>query len=372
MSNKIVQAITFIIFLVMATGCATTQKTLTDQRANSIQKVVLIVRQASPDVKVIDHTGTMGQTYTGYQFGAIGGLIEGTILAIQANSRINKSLGGDPKVLQEKCKGTDLNKSIQYNISERLSKKYEVVSINKDMGTDELPPIGNADVKLEVGYVYGIAAYADVSSSPVIIADIKITDIKTNSTIIKKRVSSDSYFRINNKIENYVKNDCEIFKFGINEAGNIISILIASEFGIDKNEFPASNVPEEISYTAASCNRPYKLTQDCSFWTGAARKVQIGDTTVKIAGSENGNIILVMAGSHILNSVKDGLTLGIGDSRTEPTKKCLELVTSSLESQNIKVMKVSKLLSHGAVDGYFLELSEDGYSYLKTLHSTAN
>lgn len=122
---------------------------------------------------------------------------------------------------------------------------------------------------------------------------------------------------------------------------------------------------ESLNFDSTNCNRPYKLTEDCSFWSGATRKIEINGVRAKIAGTADGKIILLMSGSHILNSIKDGLSLGIGDTRSKPTHKCLEVVKPLLQSMDIKILKVTKLVSYGAVDGYFLELSDDGFSILK-------
>jgi hypothetical protein len=60
-------------------------------------------------------------------------------------------------------------------------------------------------------------------------------------------------------------------------------------FSYNGEQVPAMNL------TAITCSNPYELSQDCSSFSGAKRKVQIGGLEVKVAGSAAGDVVLLMA-----------------------------------------------------------------------------
>lgn len=348
----------FLILIFLTCGCATQYSQLTPSQTESVNKIATHISPATDTMSVIDHTGTMGKTYGGMQFGAIGGLIEGIILSVEANSKIKKSIGGDPDVVRANLQDFDITDSLNGKIANRLRKKYEVVDVSsikiEDGYHQRIKEMG-ADTLVEVRFIYGLAAYSGEQSSPAITANLKITKLSDNSTLIKKRISSDTHYREGNVVEEFAKNDAQLFKTGIEKAAETMAILVASEFLMDKEGIPISNInsnansylEDSISYTSATCRRPYSLTQDCSNWTGPKRAIEIYGIKANISGSSDGKVAFF-----ILD--------GSGSSEV-----CLEKVTSEFEKNNIKILRTIKLTKWGAVKGYFLELDGDGYSILK-------
>lgn len=357
------------IFLLLTCGCATKYTPLTSEQSNKIQKVGLLVVPASEQMSIIDHTKVMSQgSVVGYQFGLLGGLIEGVSLAIIANKKVEDSLGGEPDLLQAKLENFEITNYLRQKIKNRLSQKYQVILLEKTDNEEELIKAGKengVDTILEMGFVYGLAGYANEKASPVVVADIKIRNVSSATTLIERRLSSDSYFRTNNVVEEFAKDDAELFKNSIHIAANTVSTLVASEFGIDTDKIPEEHFAESMRYSAASCNKPYDITQDCNFFTGAEREIELNGYKAKVAGSENGKVILIVGDGHLLNSMSDAFTLGYNDSRTEPSKKALNFIKRKLQKEGIQIIKITKLMSRGGIDGYFLELDGDGYSILK-------
>ncbi len=56
---------------------------------------------------------------------------------------------------------------------------------------------------------------------------------------------------------------------------------------------PDAEGVEHISAIGMGCNKPHTLTRDCSGFSGATRLIEISDFRFKIAGSEDGTIILM-------------------------------------------------------------------------------
>ena len=370
MKNNLKAGLILSICLFSVTGCAPKYTPLTPDQTNAIKRIGLVVSSASPQMEVIDHTQIMdkGNHPAAYQFGIVGALLVGIPLAIATSNEIDESLGGDPDLLRESLAGFELTGFLEQKIRDRLSKNHEVFLLKRIDDEEDLQKLAkekNLDALLEVGFVFGLAAYMNEKASPVVVVDIKLTNVFAEETILKKRISSDSHFRYNNVIEEFAKNEAELFKNSIHVAADGVSTIVASEFGIDRDRVPAVQFAETMNSNAASCGNPYEITRDCNFFSGPEREIEINGVGAKIGASANGMVILVASDSIVLNSITDGLTLGISDTRTEPAKKAFEIIKSTLRKEGIQIIRITKLVSMGAIEGYFLELSADGYSILK-------
>lgn len=124
--------------------------------------------------------------------------------------------------------------------------------------------------------------------------------------------------------------------------------------------------PEEwVSEWKASCSEPYRLTQDCSDLSGARREVIIEGIRLKVAGSEDGKIVLIM----------DSKTIGEGfKTPIEQSSKNINLgynaVKKELTEQNIQIEKAVAVKLLDQVRGYYLILDGDGYSIIKAYSET--
>lgn len=107
-----------------------------------------------------------------------------------------------------------------------------------------------------------------------------------------------------------------------------------------------------VSAVSMSCTSPYSLTQDCSAWSGAALRVKLKERVVKVAGSADGKIVLVMT-----------------DQKTLPTQYETEQAADSVQevatSRGAKLMKLEALAIGANVPGYILTFDTDVYSQLK-------
>jgi hypothetical protein len=123
-----------------------------------------------------------------------------------------------------------------------------------------------------------------------------------------------------------------------------------------------------------TCGTPYDLVQDCAIkpgWGdalvgGTERTIEINGQKIDIAGSKDGNVILIMP----TQDFRDGLEIIFYPESVElqskETNKCFEVVTSMLKDNNITVSRTMKVISsRGQIDAYLIEIDGDGYSILK-------
>ena len=365
---RTITRIAFLILFSLIWGCGTAYKPLSLEQSRNIRRIGVHVQSPNSEMTVINHTGPAPTTIVGGQFGALGALLEGLIIQMEITKSMSSSLRGDPKTLSSQIAHLDLTTSLKTNILQTLEKKYAVVDISH-IKTPQKNPSAlrelNVDTLLEVGFVYGLATYTGEAASPAIVADIKITDLKQNINLITKRISSDAYFRNNRPVAELAKNNAQQFQEDISRASRIIAVLVASEFLVDTIEVPPEPIFSAMNFGHANCSRPYRLTHDCSFLNGATRTIQLEGVEAKIAGSDDGKIVLVMSGSHMLNSIKDGLTLGMASFRGSPSQRCLKAVSKKLKANQIQILQRIKLVSYGSIDGFLLKLDKDGYSLLK-------
>ena len=122
---------------------------------------------------------------------------------------------------------------------------------------------------------------------------------------------------------------------------------------------------DKVSTLKVSCSKPYELTQDCSVLSGAKRKIWIQGHKIKIAGSADGKIVLVMDPHPFLTAAITGATFWLADAQSAENNESFYQVRSLLQAKGVEIIKVVPINSFGSIDGYFLELDKDGYSILK-------
>ena len=362
-------------FLLMI-GCATTPKTLKTETTSNIKKLGVVAFLRDNELKVFDHTGVSKKTYGGFMFGAIGGALEGIAIAVETNIRIRSSLGGDPNILIKELGEYHINEILGEKLANKLSEKYVIV--NTDRFVNELRETKKgqklktedyldvcrkceADTMLKVDFDYGLAAYAREKASAAMIANISVYDVATKTLLMKKEILSDQYFKRSRVIPDFSANGAELYKKDILEALNTLSVIVARDFGLNvampqvdqmsraKKGF--DDFPDEVTTISVTCNKPYKIEQDCSIWGGAKRTIKIKERKIRVAGSDDGMIILVMDKPF---------------ADDESVFACFELVREELLSKGISVVKVVKMVTRGKVRGCILQLDGDGYSILKS------
>lgn len=358
-----------LAFSLMA-GCATT-KSLGPETTSKIKKVGIVTVLKDKELRVFDHTEVWGKTYGGMMFGAIGGALEAIALAVEANIRIKSSLGGDPNLLRNQLREYSVSEVFFGNLSRRLSGKYEIVSADPSVNELQEAKKGEklkiedylgacrrceANTMVKVDYYYGLAAYASRKSSAAIIANFSVYDVETKELLLKKEIVSDRFFKKSRVIPEFAANDSELYKKDLSEAMDAMSEVVARDFGIQLARTPqaeggSAESSEIISAIKMTCDKPYKLGQDCSR-SEAKRTVWIEKQEMKIAGSDDGKIVFIMGHERYID---DASALA-----------CLELVRNELLAKGgITILKVVNVMRLGRIKGFVLELDGDGYSILR-------
>lgn len=364
--------------LSLTAGCSITPNYLKTEAIGKIKKLVIITTLQDEKLRIFDHTEVWKENQEGLRYaGVFGGAaltgIVGIAAALEANSKIRESLGGNPDLLRELLREYPIKEILEEKLIDKVSEMYEIVDANHLL--DELRESQKgqkykiedyldvcrkceADTMLKIDFYYGLAAYSGEKPSAAIVGNILVYDVKTKELLMKKAILSDQYFREGRTVPEFSDNGAELFKEDIIEAVDSISLLLASDLGLDvvvpqseqvqKKGF--DNYPNTLSGGTLTCNKPYKFEQDCSFWSGAKRFIKIKERKIKVAGSDDGKIILV----------EDKLF-----TNNESMFACFELVREELQSKGISVVKVIKVMTMNRVWGCILELDGDGYSILK-------
>lgn len=370
--HECIQMFFCLLVLSLMAGCATTPKSLGPEITGKIKKVGIVTVLKDKELRVFDHTEVYRKTYGGMMFGAIGGALEGIVLAIEASMKVKSSLGGDPNLLRNQLREYSVSEVLFGNLSRRLSEKYEIVSA--DQSANELREAKKgenlkiedyleacrkcqADTMLKVEYYYGLAAYASVKSSAAIIAHFYIYDVNTKELLLKKEIVSDKYFKKSRVIPEFAANDSELYKKDLSEAMDAMSEVVARDLGIQFVRTPqaeggSTESSEIISAIKMTCDKPYQLGQDCSK-KRPNRIIRIVNQQMKIAGSFDGKVVLIMNMQERFNDDESALA-------------CLELVKNELHAKGgITVLKSVNVMWARKIRGFFLELDGDGYSFLK-------
>lgn len=138
-------------------------------------------------------------------------------------------------------------------------------------------------------------------------------------------------------------------------------LVLLGSFGIASCGGSPAIVPdaegvENISAIGMGCNKPYKLTQDCSGMSGAKRRIQLSGVEFKIAGSEDGNIVLMM-GAKQLSDAASGRSSEAANIAYEVSKKFL------IEN-GVEILAVEPVSSGSLLAGYVITTDSDSYSML--------
>jgi hypothetical protein len=362
-----------LLVLSLMAGCATTSKSLGPETTSKIKKVGIVTVLKDKELRIFDHTEVYKKTYGGMMFGAIGGALEGIALGVEASIRIKISLGGNPDILRNQLREYSVSEVFFGNLSRRLSEKYEIVSADQSVNELQEAMKGEklkiedyldacrkceVDTMLKVEYYYGLAAYANVKSSAAVIANFSVYDVETNKLLLKKEMVSDRYFKKSRVIPEFAANDSELYKNDLSEAMGAMSEVVARDFGIQFARTPqaeggSAESSEIISAITMTCDKPYQLGQDCSKKSRANRTIRIKDQEMKIAGSNDGKVVLIMNMQE--RFIDDASALA-----------CFELVRNELLAKGgITVLKAVNVMRARKIRGFFLELDGDGYLFLK-------
>jgi hypothetical protein len=104
---------------------------------------------------------------------------------------------------------------------------------------------------------------------------------------------------------------------------------------------------------AAGCTS-LQLSQDCSKVIGATRHIKIDEIELRIAGSADGRVLLVMS--------KPTLS-----PDTAALKRGATAIKNFLLSKGIDIIESKAIYGDNLIVGYHYTFDTDGYSYLKAL-----
>lgn len=334
------KSVLLILFMVVIIGCATTQKSLEPEQAAKIKQIIVLLTDAGPEARIFDYTGMTGQ------------------------SQVRKSIGGDPDILLKSVSDIPIKKLVYSKLLDKLAPTFLVVRIYSETNDGPAKAVGNSTV-LKIRLVHGLAAHAGEPASAAIEAKVEVLD-STGECLIRTWLQSDKLFRKGRRLVEFNDDNAQLYKADLGKAVDSIAIQIASLMGIESQASGNAELEGQCSTIDVTCSYPYRLTQDCSGFSGAKRQIQLGGQKLKIAGTLNGKIILIMNSNYVANEMTRALTKRVVNNNPHQTLECLEVVEKYLLENDIHIMKRVRMLSYsGGTDGFFLELDNDGYSILK-------
>ena len=136
----------------------------------------------------------------------------------------------------------------------------------------------------------------------------------------------------------------------------VIPMLLLGGCGTVTAIVPDAEGVEHVSAIGMGCNKPYKFTQECSGFSGATRLVEVSEFQYKIAGSEDGSIVLMMGAKQM----SDAWT---GKS-TETANVAYEVTKKYLSDNGIRIVKVEPVSSGNLLAGYIITTDGNAYEAL--------
>lgn len=119
---------------------------------------------------------------------------------------------------------------------------------------------------------------------------------------------------------------------------------------------PDAEGVESVSAIGMGCNKPYKLTRSCSGFSGATREVRLSGVEFKIAGTEDGTVVLIMNARQLSNAAR-------GKS-TEASNIAYEVAKKHLVDRGVEIRLVEPVASGSLLAGYIVTTDADGYALL--------
>ena len=112
---------------------------------------------------------------------------------------------------------------------------------------------------------------------------------------------------------------------------------------------------ETLGIFKFGCNKPFRLSQDCStFGThGATKRVTINDVPANIAGTEEGDVVFLIA-RHYAKTYAG-----------QEARKGFVEVAMILDENGLEIKNVTGLRANKRIIGYWIETDGDAYSLMK-------
>ena len=119
---------------------------------------------------------------------------------------------------------------------------------------------------------------------------------------------------------------------------------------------PPSLVPdaegsEIIGAIKMGCKKPYRLT-DCNVFSGPKKKIVVAGVPLKVAGTEDGKVIVMFSRSTI-------------NPNTQQINTGYEMIKKELSSNGIDIARVKPVASGKALFGYAIETEQPAYHLME-------
>jgi len=395
--------IVLMVVSFIASGCAVKEVNLPPGQLAELasdHKMVITASLKDNELEVLDHTevkdnGVM--LYNTAMFGVGGALGTAAGQAIAAKVVKSRSVDGDLDLLRDELKANPVypvvKEKVEDDLARRLSKEFDVEVLRgididverpgREPDVEDYVPYAKelgADLILKVDLSYGLAAYQSESSSAAVDAAVSVYDINAGRVVMKRSVTSDSYFKESRTVEEFSANDAETFRADILSAADGLSLRIASEFDADLDEAARVKTGFDgvVSSMSMTCKSPYLLQQDCSALSGPKRKIVLDGHKAKIAGSDNGRVVVILHIQQVFEpQEKENNDSGEIDPFADPfegtnrmhtkelNKSGLEAVKARLEQNGLEILQLFRVAAPARDIGFILVLNGDGYSVLK-------
>ncbi|NOX69976.1 MAG: hypothetical protein GXP15_12365 [Gammaproteobacteria bacterium] len=136
----------------------------------------------------------------------------------------------------------------------------------------------------------------------------------------------------------------------------IVTVIALSACGTVSTIVPDAEGAKRISAIGLGCNKPYKFTQDCSGFSGATRRIELSNVQFKIAGTEDGAIVLMMGAKQMSDAVS-------GKS-SETANIAYEVTKKFLLGEGVQISLVEPVASGSLLAGYIITTDSNTYSLL--------
>lgn len=148
------------------------------------------------------------------------------------------------------------------------------------------------------------------------------------------------------------------------------SVLLAA-FGLlasqHANAAIASIPPAHYNSHSASCERPIKLTQDCSDWRGTMRSLVFNGYKMRVAANSSGNNVLLTSIRPAANNMMFSMSFSLSSKRNarKQLNPTVQQLVKELEVHGVVLENVVPMTRGRYVDGYYLSFSDNAYQHLK-------
>jgi hypothetical protein len=127
---------------------------------------------------------------------------------------------------------------------------------------------------------------------------------------------------------------------------------------------PAAN-QKPLSVFSFGCRAPYELSQDCSSWMVANRRIRIEQAEALISGNADGRTVVVMDPHSWRNTILRNPLIFNAPQRTRASNAAFVAVREILANEGVRISRVVPIEGNGDVWGYVIEIDSDAYSILR-------